>query len=390
MHRNGYGSTSRLCGGGLLLFYLINFQGCSKDPAPIGSDLFKPPLFDSLTVYADSSSNYRLRISGNSSSLLIGAVSEIHAWSLLQFAVPAVDTSAMVSASLRLTPKYWLKDSSGTLAFTVHKILKQWSEFDVTFDSLNGLYDANSIGGLSEQISPSDTNGVTVQIDTAIVREWIRNSGEAYGILLKPDTTTSSVVYGFIVFDPSSNANLRPELIVRYNRTDTTGVIDSVVNRTFQETFVANSPLPDSADRQFVYLQAGVADRGVLYFNVQDSVPRSANIVSAELIFVRDSVRSIRNEVSQDSIVVHHIFDNTDSPRLGAATTAQPVEGESDSIFKADVRVAVQQWVTGKPNYGVALRAFGEFTTVDRFVVHGAAADSIHRPKLKILYSIIR
>lgn len=377
--------------GGLSLFLigLLLGYGCSKEPSPIGSDLVTVPFIDSLTVYADSSSNYRLRISGNSSTLLVGRSGAIHAFALLQFQVPilpsGVDTLDIVSARIRLTPLYWFQDSAGTLAFTIHKIIRSWSDFDITFDSTNGLYETAPSGSFTRQMSPRDT--ISVAIDTNLVREWIR-TGQTYGIFLHPDTVASTVIYGFTVFDPISGINLRPELIIHYNRPDTVGVIDSLVYRTFMEAFVANTPLPP-ADSEFVYLQAGVADRGVFHFDMR-AVPRNANIMSAELTFVRDSVQSIRNELSQDSVSIHLITDTRTPPSLSSSVNARPVIGDSTSLFRANIPSIVQQWVIGKPNYGIALRAFAEFTSVDRFVFHGAAADSLNRPKLKITYSIMR
>jgi len=374
----------------ILLFGFLLAQGCSRDPSPIGSDLLDLPFVDSLTVYADSSSNYRLPISGNSAVLLVGRYGEVQAFTLLQFPVPGlpsgVDTSHVVSASLRLIPQYWFLDSTGTLAFTIHKITRSWSEFDVTFDSTGGLYDTTtSFGSVSRQMSPRDT--ITTQIDTVLVREWIR-AGQTYGIILRPDTAVSTVVFGFGVFQAGSGADRRPQLIIRYRRPDTTGVIDSLVYRTVQETFVASAPLPP-VDSQFVYLQAGVADRGVLHFDVA-AVPRNASVIKATLAFVRDAERSIRNELSQDSVSIHLISDTRTPPSLSFSITAQPDSADSASIFRANISNIVQQWVIGRPNYGIALRAFGEFNSIDRFVFHAASADSAVRPKLKIVYSIIR
>lgn len=382
---------TQIGGFSILIFGFLLAQGCSRDPSPIGSDFLHLPFLDSLTVYADSSSNYRLRISGNSATVLVGRYGEVHAFTLLRFPVPGlpsgVDTSHIVSSSLRLIPQYWFPDSMGTLAFTIHKITRSWSESEVTFDSTGDLYDTTtSFGSLSRQMSTRDT--ITLRIDTLLVREWIRSS-TTYGVVLRPDTVVSTVVFGFGVFQPGSGADLRPELIVRYRR-DTPGVIDSLVYRTVQEAFVANAPLPP-VDSRFVYLQAGVADRGVFHFDIDTVVvPLNASVIKAELTFVRDPVQSIRNELSQDSVSIHLISDTRTPPSLLFSITAQPDGVDSALIFRADIPSIVQQWVIGRPNYGIALRAFGEFTSVDRFVFHGASADTSVRPKLTIVYSIIR
>lgn len=364
-------------------------EGCSKDPSSVDpGDSARPPI-DSVVVFSDSSATYRDSITGNSPTLLVGRFGDVEVRLLLQFPVPSlptgVDTSDIVSAGIRLIPQYWFRDSSAMLEFTVHNLLREWDEFTVTYDDTTILYELTSSDTFSNVISPRDT--ITIQIDTALVHEWIR-SGQSHGIVLLP-TAACSVVYGFTsILDFFTD--IRPELIVRYNKRDTTGVIDSVVTRTIQDAFVANaSPPPDS---QFVYLQAGVADRGFFHFNV-DSIPQSSNIMSAELTFTRNPSLSNRNELSQDSIVVHYILDSTNPPRLAsspAPVVAKPGGQDSASVFSANISPIVQQWVTGNPNFGVALRALGEFTTVDKFALYGSEADSTLRPRLKILYSIIR
>lgn len=369
-----------------VMLCVLSANGCSEEPSPVGSLFFPKVGLDSLTVYADSSATYRQPITGNSHTLLVGRYQDFEARMLLQFPIPAIPSSipesTIVSASIRLIPRYWFRDSTGTLAFTIHKITKTWKETEVQFSDTTLAYESNSSGSFSKIMGPTDT--ITVPLDTTLVHSWIRTR-EAHGVIFLP-TTASDVVYGFMsIFDFFTD--IRPLLIVRYPKADTTGVLDSVVFGSNQEAFVANT-VPPAASLQAVTLQAGVADRGIFRFNV-DSIPRSANIMNAELTFTRNASQSIRNDLSQDSIFIHLITNMREFPELALSVLATPVGGDSASMFKADIKTIVQQWVTGRPNYGIALRTYGEFTTVDRFVLYGAG-DSVYRPQLNILYSIVR
>jgi len=226
-------------------------------------------------------------------------------------------------------------------------------------------------------MSPRET--LFVPIDTALVHGWLGTPDSSHGILLKP-TTASNVVYGFTSIYVPGLIDDRAELIVHFSGSD------SLVLRPTQDAFVATAPQP-SPSSSMIFIQAGVADRGFLHFNV-DSIPRSASITFASLEFVRNSSLSVRNELSIDSVLVQ-ILLFPDS--LGGTSALARGATENDSIFTADVRNIVQQWVTGKPNYGVALRAFGEFTTLDRFVIHGrTSSDTISRPALRVTYSVVR
>ena len=372
----------------LALTSLFFFSTCSEDPSSVGSFLLPMDIrVASIVLSADSTATYRAPISGASSTLLLGIFqatqTTVESRLLLQFQIPAgFPDTLVVSASLKLKPRYWFQDSSGTLAFTVHKIRIPWDEFKITFADTN-VYDPTVRGSDSRPMSPRET--LLVPIDTALVREWLRTPGLSYGIFLKP-AISSSVVYGFTsILDLFTDD--RPELIVRYTVPDTTLRLDSLVLRTIQGAFVANAPQPPpSSDMMFI--QAGVADRGLMHFSV-DSIPRSASITSASLEFRRISALSVRNELSIDSILVQ-ILLGPDSLG-GTSGRAEPRPTENESVFTADIRNIVQQWVTGTPNFGVALRAFGEFSTLDRFAVHGRTSpDTANRPILRITYTVVR
>lgn len=380
----------------LYFFFMIAsialFSGCSDDASTVGSALFPNNVHvDSLFLYADSSATYRTAIAGNSENLVVGLYQNTvglyqdttEARLLLQFSIPfGIADTNILSAEVKLIRRYWFKDPSGILAFNIHKIKRAWSEFAVTFDSTNNaFYEPEMYGTFSQSVSPDDTL-IVAQLNTALVRNWVRTRESNNGIILVP-TEASTVIYGF------TSSPFLPELFLRHVVPDSTRRIDTTIVPILQDAFVAYAPPHDSSP-QLIYVQAGVADRGILHFDVR-AIPDAASIVSAKLTFVRNSALSVQNELSIHSIDVHPITDTTQgSLRLGVSDIAKPVAGGTSSEFTANINTIVQQWVIGRPNYGVALRAFGEFSTLDRFVFYGATADSLnHRPQLRIIYSIM-
>lgn len=357
--------------------------GCSDQSSFVGVGLFsKDVQMDSLVIHPDSSATYRAPITGNSTTLLLGAFQTTGVRLLLQFNAPSgVADTSIVSGELKLIPRYWFKDSIGNLSFTVHKIVRAWNQSTITFDSTNGL-PGPPVGSFDAIVSPSET--LLVPIDTTLLREWVRTPGQAYGVILIP-TPLCNVVYGFTSF-VDFLTDIRPELTYRYIVADSTQRLDSVVAKSIQDAYVAGASLP-APTQASVVVQAGVADRGLLLFNV-DSIPRSASITSAILEFTRDLSLSERNELSADSVFVQLLLDNENPPRGGIFAIAEPVGGESGTLFRAEVSRIVQQWVTGQPNYGFSLRAYNEFSSLDRFVFHGAS-DSLNGPRLNVRYSIL-
>ncbi len=369
----------------LVLLVSILFLRCGEDPASVGIGFFpNDPQLDSLSLIADSSSTYRARIAGNGATLLVGQYQNIEARTLLQFGpLPSgLSDTLVVSATIRLIPRYWFQDSVGTLAFTVHKLLEsqdQWNSDTIKFDQTDVLYDPQSIGTFARLVSPQDTL-IDVSIDTATVRGWLRD-GLTYprGVMLKP-LPTGNIVYGFTsdVFDV-----ILPQLLVRYHVPDSAR-IDSFGVLTFRDVFVANGP--EVPPTEHIILQGGLADRGKVGFNVT-GIPRSAGITRATMEFTRDLTMSIRNEFSIDSIVVQQLLDYG-SPPIGGIARIAKATSEDGVVFTADITAIVQQWAVGRANYGVALRAYGENSTLDRFAIYGALnADVNKRPKLRIAYT---
>jgi hypothetical protein len=56
--------------------------------------------------------------------------------------------------------------------------------------------------------------------------------------------------------------------------------------------------------------------------------------------------------------------------------------------YRANVKNIVQQWLTREHNNGLAVHAYSEFTTLDRFALYGADAPANLRPTLTVSYTL--
>ena len=97
-----------------------------------------------------------------------------------------------------------------------------------------------------------------------------------------------------------------------------------------------------------------------------------------------NSSSSLRNTYTVNSITAQPALDSTSAPALSTLSTAGTPDASDSSMFDFDIKSFVQQWIAASPNYGMMLRAYNEYISLDGFVFYGANADAAHRPKLTI------
>jgi hypothetical protein len=371
-----------------LLLRLLS--GCSDDPNAVGLNMLPPKdvlKIDSAETRATSDTTFLYRTSGSSTRLLLGSYQNLRARMLLQFAgFSAIPVNAIIdSATLNFNISYRFKASTRNfLAFEVHKMLRGWSEQTFTWDSSDvpGTYRSTSDTIFENFITIQDTI-VSLRIDN-LVHEWIQSGNNSpEGVIFIPDTISTNIVLG-ISNDAVSTV---PTLTVAYHSpSDTTLTLKL---SPLQSTSVGNGNPPVSSTMR--YIQAGVAYRALLRFDSLVSVvPSKVSVLQATLEIATDTVSSIFNDVSHDSILVYLLKDNTPpytNEVLG--TLCIPAYNGVQKIFRSDIRNMVQQWVTQGPNYGIAIRTFNEFTSLDRVALYNSKAAPSLKPKLKIVYTIL-
>jgi hypothetical protein len=389
----------RLLAGGTIAGILL-LGGCSEEPTEANSPVANLPLAGfttrDTTLPAIQGKFLRQYSTMEGAVNLIGRNGTYDAITVLQFsstAFPARDTIAVYGATLRLQGITWYGTPGAPFDFTVHRINRAWSSYTLTWDTVQaGFYESTSRGTYSGSLT-GDTAGITVSLDTAMVREWFATSTTStttkFGIVLVPGTATQNAVRGLAAFDVADSTSYFPTLTVIAGSARGTSRDTSVFNLG-QDTFVGSDDHGTSPSAK-IYVQGGVHFRSALLFDMS-SIPRGAILNSAVLSLHLDpGASSISKFVTDSSLAAHTLGDTTSYTILSSQNTAtfgRPVAGSTTFAF--NIREAAQTWVRG-PNYGVLIRVptASEYSTPDLYVFHSVTAspDSL-RPRLRILYSV--
>jgi len=389
----------------MLAALALHLGSCSDDPTEENSLVADLPLgaviVRDTTIQATSGSTYKQLVPMNGTANLVGASGGYVAYLPLQLFpsfFPVRDTILVEKATLELTAVGAAWDGSGTVAFSVHRIERSWSQSRLTWDSVqSGFYEADIVRGSYSAPAINDTQKVFIDLDTAMVREWfltpITDDTRKFGIILVP-SPEASAVQAFGTFE-SFTDSLLPTLQVSASNVAGT-VRDTTRYDLGADTFVGN--IDDLAsDPSRLVVQAGVVYRSTLQFDLA-FLPEGTTVNSATMSLELIPGASLFSRTTRDTVVAPHL-------RLGPDQESS-IEAERPSsfgrrkegtatTFTFAIPEAVQSWVKG-PNYGLLLRATlfetgAESGSADRYVFHSVvAADSAVRPRLHIVYSSSR
>ena len=373
----------------VLLFSVMS--GCSDEPSAVGIGLLPPQdsiRIDSIQTKATSDTTFLARISGSSSTLLIGRHDSLEARTLLLFNgisnIPGGSRIDSAGITFRINSRF--RDSTGALGFTAYKMLRTWDPRTILWDStlISGTYNADTVIGTSPPpyfIEVRDSV-LKMKVDTTYIHELQRND---QGSMILIPSITSKIVLGFSNYaDPF--VDFGPELSISY-RDSSSDTARTFTRKASLRAFVANDQLPPTTP--LVYLEAGISYRGVIRFDSLPIPPR-VSITQATLELSIDNNTSLLNNFTRDSLVVYLLRKNTppfDSLALGAL--CEPIKIGTQKMYRADIKSIVQQWVTRERNYGILLRTYGEYTTLDRFAFYGAASQDTLRPRVTLKYTVL-
>ncbi len=382
------------------LIVVTLFAACSEsltNPDTPGSGLLNRDVVikkDTLRVLSDTTFLQRIVTDGILLSPLrqdlIGKDGNYTAYTAIRFSVVnARDTINVLSAKLTLRLVTWRGDSSGTFAFTVHKINSTWQESELTWKQADstGFFEATTKGTYSGSLGP-DTQKISLNLDTAMVREWFRsNTTSNNGILLVP-TSASRLIRGVHAFDFDST-QFQPELEVIARNVSGT-VTDTTKIQIGSDTYVANvDPFPLSPERLFT--QAGIAYRSRIKFDVS-KLPVGAIINSGELLLERDPALTRTNKFSGSPQPIVHALLSTDSTNFESPFATGSLNSGTTNTYTFDVRRQVQLWANGS-NYGLIMRQpnNNEFETLDVFAFYSNdATNAALRPRILVKYTVFQ
>jgi hypothetical protein len=366
----------------LTLVFLVILFGCSGDPGEVGKGLLtaQDTLHLETRVFtATSSMDFLTRVNGNSGRAMVGTYQDIQAQTLMEFTgMAALHPGVKIdSAVLTLAIVYRLRDSTGEFGLAAHNMVRAWGTKTFTWDSVAGSFDPAVAGSFVTTIAASDT-AISFKIDTALIRAW---SAAGSGSLMLVPSLTAQLILGF---SSSLSPDTRPLLTVSYR--DTADTTIRFAPRAARTIFVANSTFP--AVPQTMFVQAGVDYPALIRFDSL-ALPAKASVIEAYLELPVNQGASFINGYSRDSLIAYLTRKTVfpyDSLILGALCNPEVVGAQKS--YRANVKNIVQQWLTREHNNGLAVHAYSEFTTLDRFALYGADAPANLRPTLTVSYTL--
>jgi hypothetical protein len=371
-----------------LLFFVIGLflQGCTEDPTVVGShliDSLQVPHMRIDTLYAASHGTKYAEINTSGTDrVLLGRYSSYDAIALLRFtglSTSVLDTVMITSALLQLHAVYHFGDSVAPMAFSVYRAIAAWDT--TSYDSLTSrpetYYSTTPFSVLPPTIL-DDTSVVQCTLDTAVVNSWFTPTGSLanYGVVLR--ASNISMIKGFGSFDHPTEYD-RPVLIINYTKGDTNG---SFVVNTGSSRFVANIPRANLVlNPDLVYVQAGVAFRGILNFNLQ-RLPKAAQILRADLELTVDKNDSKLNSYTADSLLSYYV--KADSTLALSVYGQSLTDNNGRRFYRFPIREYVGTWSSSLVAQSVEFGALGELNSLDCFALYGTLSAADVRPRLII------
>jgi hypothetical protein len=365
-------------------------QGCTEDPTSVGLSLLRPqdfPAIKDTTYPASSFSTIRSSVqTSGSDRILLGRASAYDAILMLRFTgltTGLLDTVTITGSRIELRAIYHFADSLAPLAFSVYPAIAPWDT--VSYDSLTqnpGNYYSSNPYSVVAPLILGDTSRVQFAVDTAAVRTWFAATANN-GVILRASNVGTIKGFGSFVHPTT---DYRPRLIVDYVKGGTPG---SFTLNSGDARFVANVPQTNLVlNPELMYIQSGVAFRGVLNFNLT-SLPKEASILRADLELTLKTSSSIQNSYLADSLYSYYVF--SDGTVTSNYVESKTVIRNGNRIYQLAIRPFVRQWTLTGAVQSLQFSGKREGSSLDHFAIYGTGTsipDSL-RPRLILTYAAL-
>lgn len=371
-----------------ILIFALFLASCSEDPNPVGLGLLPRSDYikiDTTTFFATQSSSQRWHpVSSN--RLLIGKNKDVESWGIFRFVgIPdTLESKALVSAQLMLRANYHFGDSLAPFSVTAHQVYSTWGD-SLSLDSIKAanFYNASPMSQ-SPVTSIGDTDFFYVAIDTNLVRKWITTGGDSAGILLRP--TNSNVIKGFGSGNNTDQVQW-PKLMLRVLRSGSNAVDTVILTGSIARFAAGITNTTWANDSAQVYVRNGISYRGIVKFDVS-SLPRHAAVHRAVLEVTLNRPLSQWNSYTADSLYAYFISK-------GVILDASYILSDRSDVnnfhrYSFSIGPFVQQWVRAAEDQSIAIGGYTETNAIDVFTLYGSAAAAGLKPKLTVIYSIVR
>ncbi len=361
--------------------------GCSDEPTDVGRGLLPPGdtlRIESRELTSTFDTTFLVPISSNVGRLFVGLHDDIEAASIIEFAgIPAFSDSQRVdSAVISFSINYFFLDSSGSYGMNAYRMTKDWSASTFRWDSLSGSYSDTLAGSFVGSVVPGDTL-IRLKLDTSLVRLWGQTGTGSLALRAPVNILGMKLILGFLNLAPPGT--FQPGLTISYHDTADTTIRLTYYAARGVSVMHSSTPLTPGV----MLLQSGTSTRSIVRFDSL-AIPPKASITSAQLVLSPDVSLSLLNKYSRDSLIAY-ILRGTTFPydTIALASICSPFNDIGGrKKYGADVKSIVQQWLAGRPNYGFILHTYGEFSSLDRFVLSNSEALPSLKPRLKVTYTV--
>lgn len=389
-----------------LSFFVSAFSliitSCNQDPTSVGSNLlseqdkftFQQMNSDESNI-AQKSTFYESKPKlGGAEYLLLGKTPYSESSILYRFNIYVPDTTLtkitnnevlIQSAWIDMIPRYTIGDKASTFDFAVHQVRSNWSAPGFDRDSIKSQsfnYDAADV---KSGLVVTDTT-IRFNLKNEVVREW-----------LNARVNSSAPKNNGLIFTPGNTSKMLGFRAVEVNGTYYETYLHVIINRPgyYLDTLNVNPDEdvhvvtrragfvpPVSSD---FYLEAGYSLRGSVFFDLS-SLPRNAIINKAALELTVDAAKEVDGSLKSDSLYVQLLADST-LHKLSSDSLSTSFLVRKGDIFSGDISWAVQKWLNGHVNAGLAFTFYDEYSAAARIPFYGSNnPNKALRPKLKITY----
>jgi hypothetical protein len=371
----------------ILILGIILSSGCSEQPNEIGRGLLLPQ--DTLHIEkrvftATSDTTVIIKGNDNLGRIFCGINNTIEAASIMEFSVAAFTSTQVIdSARIILTRNYSYLDSTGPFAITAYQVSHSWTTTTSTWDTLTAII-SDTIAGSMYTPSVIGDSTLSIPMDTSIIRLWSKNGSGMVALKAPHNVLGMNIIEGFANYTDLTG-DYRPELRISYHEAaDTTIQINL---RSTRAISVFSGSIPQQQGTMI--LQSSLVSRSILRFDTL-SLPAHVSITEASVWIPVNPGLTALNNYSHDSIVIYMLrnfaypFDS-----VAYSTVCSPViDSSGQKYYSGDMKNIVQYWSTRGQNIGIILHPYGEYSTLDRFGLFGAASTGV-RPKLKITFTAL-
>jgi hypothetical protein len=382
-----------------LIAILIALTACTNDPSNIG---FNGSNFDNfeaiipitnMSAYKDSLNIYK----HNDRKLILGSYAGIESRILIKFANLPPDSLLTVDPVIRLFIRYRYEPNSFTSSISMAQIDgKNFMPNEVNWEKYNKNEEWSTLGGDYKNIVDYQLNVVEkdslkleFQIDKEIVKQWINEPDENYGLILFTNNLQNSFIEFYSTYYNTSDK--RPVLVVNDSLTKYEANASAFIYSMIEEnnnidaskfTFSGIPPrsiylkidLPDSLNGEHK-LKSIILNKAEIELSVnkQNTLTMPDDSYSFSYAMPREE-----HEEPQDMVYGIVCWD------VGTSTI---YNGESNKIIFNFTKELPYYLSGSRPNSGIYIinnQANKDFSHIE---IHGVEAGD-YSPKIRIKYSI--